>query len=71
MTINQLLNCSIEKLEAMSDEALENELGHYFQVTRPEYQPKKEHRAAASSNPVATMKRMKALSVLDAMGIKL
>lgn len=36
MTIQQLLNCSAEQLEALSDSQLEEYFKPYFNVTRPD-----------------------------------
>ena len=44
MTLEELLDCSVEKLEAMSDKELEEYFRPFFNVTRPEMQEKKSSR---------------------------
>lgn len=38
MTIEELLDCSVEKLEAMSDQQIEDYFAPFFNVTRPQKQ---------------------------------
>ena len=68
MTIEELLDCSAEKLEAMTDSELNSYLSPYFQVTRPEFQvnkatPKK------SGDMELNLKLAKAKAIARSLGI--
>jgi hypothetical protein len=53
MTIESLLDCSADKLEAMSDAQLNEVLAPYFNVTRPEFAGKS---SGAKSTGVSSKK---------------
>ncbi|HEX9232675.1 MAG TPA: hypothetical protein VF849_01365 [Blattabacteriaceae bacterium] len=73
MTIEQLLECSAEKLEAMSDSELNSYLSPYFNITRPELQVKTEHtiKGSKQANMELNIKLNQARAIAKSFGIEL
>ena len=70
MTIEQLLECSADKLEAMSDNELNSYLSPYFVVTRPELQVNKAAPGKSKSVDMELqLKLNKAKAIAKSLGI--
>lgn len=65
MTLEQLLDCSAEKLEAMTDAELNAYFEPYFKVTRPEQAARRVAVTVASVSPEMQQK----LKLAASMGI--
>jgi len=65
MTLEQLLDCSAEKLKAMTDKELEEFFMPYFNVTRPEQAAKRVAVTVAAVSPEMQQK----LKLAASMGI--
>ncbi len=73
MTIEQLLECSVEKLEAMSDKELTEYLSPYFNVTRPEMQIKNSslQKVSRQADIELKLKMQRAMAIAKSFGIDL
>lgn len=70
MTLEQLLDCSAEQLEAMSDEELTRFFEPYFNITRPE-QVTRARKTTAPPKVQMTPEMMKKINAAAALGIDL
>ena len=68
MTIEEILECSAEKLEAMSDIELINYFKPFFNVTRPELAPKPTN-GVRVTQPVVDFKTRQNIEKLAELGI--
>jgi len=73
MTIEQLLECSAEKLEAMSDTELNSYLSPFFPITRPEMQSKTEvtSKGSKQANIELNLKLQRARAIAKSFGMDL
>lgn len=67
MTVEQILGCRVEELEAMSDKELEQHFAPYFNVTRPDL-AKKLDSSIKSRTPVQDERTRRAQAILDSFG---
>ena len=71
MTLEELLDCSAESPEKMSDKELNDYLSPYFNVTRPELQSKREApKKSNSSDMELNLKLQKAREIAKSLGIE-
>lgn len=66
MTLEELLNCSAEKLQAMTDQQLEDYFRPYFAVTRPEQAARKN---SAVARMILSPEQQGKLKLMEQMGI--
>ena len=71
MTLEELLNCSAEQLEAMSDEQLTRYFEPYFSITRPEQVTRARKAGAPVPKIAMTPEMMKKINAAAALGIDL
>lgn len=74
MTIEEILNCSADQLEKMTDAELLQHFAPYLNVTRPDLAAKPERKSSAgnkdrSSAPSLDDKMAKAMAIMKNMGM--
>ncbi len=77
MTIEQLLNCSADKLEAMTDEDLTKHFLPFMTITRPELAAKEREKAGEAkpstgpkrSSRLLDDRQQKAIAIAKQMGL--
>lgn len=63
MTLEELFDCSAEKLQAMSDEELKKHFEPYFDVTRPERATREKAAPAMSPDMQFKLKQLASLGI--------
>ena len=70
MNLEELLDCSAEKLQAMSDEELTKHFEPFFDITRPERAAKRVNAPAISPDMQLKLKQLAALGIDVSLPLK-
>lgn len=70
MTLEELFDCSAEKLQAMTDEELRKHFEPYFDITRPERAVREKAAPAISPDMQLKLKQLASLGIDISLPIK-